>query len=96
MCTNGIIIVTIGGHLLANSGNADNTQTGYDMIIKTLKDGSALAKFCAMMKSQGVSSDIADRLCQPGFDMMSILPVAPYKTEIKCTDTGMLILQKMG
>ena len=58
------------------------------MINDTLHDGTAIAKFAAMMKAQGVKPEVADRLCAKGTDTTEILPKAKYATEMKSAYSG--------
>ena len=78
--------------MLYRSGKATGVQQGYHMISDTLHDGTALAKFAAMMKAQGVKADIADRLCAKGTDVMEILPKAKHRTELKIAQSGTRVL----
>ena len=58
------------------------------MINATLHDGTAMAKFVAMLKAQGVQPDVAERLCAEGADIMEILPKANHRTEMKTDKSG--------
>ena len=58
------------------------------MINDTLHDGTAMAKFTAMLKAQGVKPEVADRLCAKDTDVMEILPKAKYRTEMKNAYSG--------
>ena len=60
------------------------------MINDTLHDGTAMAKFTAMLKAQGVKPEVADRLCAKDTDVMEILPKAKYRTEMKNAYSGIL------
>lgn len=78
----------IGGRLLFTVGVVNELTEGENMIKKTLHDGSAVAKFSAMMKAQGVEPTVADRLCQKGTDLFKFLSKSKHVTEIKSKHTG--------
>jgi hypothetical protein len=62
------------------------------MIGKSLDDGSALAKFCELLKAQGVSDENADKLCAKDSNVFSVLPEAKFKTKVPALSTGELYL----
>ena len=74
--------------MLYRAGKATGVKQGYHMINDTLHDGTAMAKFFAMLKAQGVCADVADRLCAKGADVMDILPKAKHRTELKIAYSG--------
>lgn len=82
------LVIRLGGQLLFKVGVASGLQEAYSMINKTLQDGSAIAKFCAMAKAQGVESNTADNLCEKGADMFKILKKSNYTTELKNKQSG--------
>ena len=80
-----------GGHLLSDVGLAISPQDGAAMIKASLRDGRAMAKFRAMIESQGVDSSTAHALCQPAADVFHVLPAADYQTDVFAPITGLII-----
>uniref|UniRef100_UPI00358EA413 thymidine phosphorylase isoform X1 n=1 Tax=Myxine glutinosa TaxID=7769 RepID=UPI00358EA413 len=83
------LVVTLGGLLLHNVGKAGSAKEGSEIIQKSLKDGSALSRFQAMLVAQGVELDVAHRLCQDK-DFSGTLGQAPAHTDIRA-DAGGLV-----
>jgi len=73
---------------LVTAGIVDCLTEAYNMIRKTLHDGTAAAKFCAMSKAQGVDPKVADRLCEKGNDVFEVLQKSKFTTELKSNSTG--------
>ena len=63
---------------------------GYDRIKSSLVDGSAMDKFKQMIKIQGVSEEVATKLCRKSKNFYEVLPLSPHKTELKVAITGLL------
>ena len=88
------VYVYTGGHLLFISGKADSPADGIATIQTTLQDGTACAKFQAMLVAQGVLSSIAERLCQSKLDQVDdvwkVLERAAYTTELQAEQCGTL------
>ncbi|XP_045197907.1 thymidine phosphorylase-like isoform X2 [Mercenaria mercenaria] len=82
------LVIRLGGQLLFKAGHASGLQEAYNIINGTLHNGTAIAKFAAMMKAQGVKADLADRLCEKGVDVFEILPRAKHSTQIKSEMSG--------
>ncbi|XP_052810282.1 thymidine phosphorylase-like [Mya arenaria] len=82
------LVTRLGGHLLYKVNAAGSMDAAVDMVAKTLIDGSALAKFQAMMVAQGVQEELADKLCLKGADVFEYLPKAKHTYEIKCSKSG--------
>lgn len=82
------LTVKLGGHLLYRAGKASGVKEGCHLISDTLHDGSAITKFCAMMKAQGVKPNLAEQLSTKGVDVTKLLPKAKYITELKSPYTG--------
>ena len=80
--------IDTGGYLLYNVGKASTPEEGAKLIGKSLDDGSALAKFCELLKAQGVNDENADKLCSKDSNVFSVLPQAKFKTEIPALATG--------
>jgi len=79
-------LVTLqGAQLLLMAGQVNNIKDGSMMIIKSLQDGSALAKFKAMCIAQGVAESIADELC---INPRRNLPIADYCTDFLAESNG--------
>ena len=81
-------VFVLGGHVLYEAGTVSSVQEGLDMLNATLHDGTAVERFAAMIKAQGVQPELADKLCVRFADVMSILPKSKYTTEIKCPHSG--------
>ena len=81
-------VIVLGGHVLYEAGTVPSVQEGLDMLNATLHDGTAVERFAAMIKAQGVQPELADKLCVRFADVMSILPKSKYNTEIKCPYSG--------
>ncbi|XP_071799606.1 thymidine phosphorylase-like [Asterias amurensis] len=86
------LVCQLGGHLLFISGKADSPADGIATIQTTLQDGTACAKFQAMLVAQGVLSSIAERLCQSKLDQVDdvwkVLERAAYTTELQAGQCG--------
>ncbi|XP_048239429.1 thymidine phosphorylase-like isoform X2 [Haliotis rufescens] len=82
------LITELGGELLSVAGKATSSEEGRRRIMTTLTDGSALAKFCAMVKAQGVEAATADALCARDADVYSILPKAPATKDLLSPKSG--------
>lgn len=83
------LVVQLGGHLVNKAGLATNLEDACRMLEGTLDDGTALAKFSAMMKHQGVTTELADKLCTKGEDVKKILTESRYRThEILSQNSG--------
>ncbi|KAK2160397.1 hypothetical protein LSH36_134g04034 [Paralvinella palmiformis] len=82
------LTVQEGGYLLYNVGKASSPDEGSKMIAKSLSDGSAMAKFCQMLKAQGVSEENADKLCSKDSDVFSVIPKAKHRTDVPALHTG--------
>jgi len=79
------LVVMQGSALLLMSNVVKNINDGEVMIERVLDDGSALTKFEEMCIHQGVTSEIANRLCQ---DPLSILTISNNKIEIIARKSG--------
>ena len=76
--------------LLNNWALAPSVESGVAQLASTLLDGSALARFCAMLKGQGVQPTLADQLCAPGADLGTLLPRAKHRTNVTSLGSGQL------
>ena len=74
--------------MLLSAGAVTTLEEGVKMLEGRLCDGTAIAKFAAMMKAQGVERAVADRLCEKDADIMSILKRAKYTKEVKSPCSG--------
>ena len=68
----------------------ESEQDGVKLIADALESGKALQKFCEMLKAQGVQPDVAQKLCTPGADPLSLLPLASQKTELVAEKSGIV------
>lgn len=75
---------------MASVGKAASPQAGYEMVLRSLTDGSALKKFEEMLKAQNVSPDFAKKLCDPQSDLYQLLPIAKQKTELVSNRDGLI------
>ncbi|KAH3738615.1 hypothetical protein DPMN_045254 [Dreissena polymorpha] len=84
------LTVKLGGQILYRAEICETIDEADEMVRKTLEDGSALKKFCAMCKAQGVEPAKADSLCLngKGFDL---LPKSKYQTELKSPKSGFVV-----
>ncbi|KAL4232921.1 hypothetical protein ACF0H5_007608 [Mactra antiquata] len=82
------LVVSLGEQLLFHAGKAQTLDDANKMLKATLNEGKAIAKFCEMMKAQGVDPNVAEELCEKGKDVYEILPKAKHCTEIKAKQTG--------
>ena len=80
--------IIAGGYLLYNVGKASCPEEGRRMIGRCLEDGTAMAKFCQLLKAQGVSEKDADVLCSKEADVFSVLPKAKLQTNVPALHTG--------
>lgn len=67
-------------------GKADNTAQGRDMILETLKNGTALDRFKRMLINQNVMPDVAHELCYGNVE--SVLPRAKYSSLLVTSTSG--------
>lgn len=80
----------------------ESEKAGTKLIADTLENGKALQKFCDMLKAQGVQPGVAQKLCIPGADPFSVLPLASQKLELVAEKSGIvsgidaLALAKVG
>ena len=77
-----------GGHLLHCNGIAECADEGSQMIARTLRDGSACAKFQQMLTGQGVDPTTAHRLCERDAEVFTILPRARCVESVRSDHTG--------
>lgn len=76
----------LGGLLLKSIGKADSVEQGRDMILATLKDGTALTRFEKMLINQNVKPDVAHQLCRG--DCEQVLGKAQYITPLLAPSSG--------
>ncbi|XP_067110993.1 thymidine phosphorylase isoform X3 [Osmerus mordax] len=82
------LVTTLGGLLLVMSSRSASLEEGKRAVARTLQDGSALAKFQAMMQAQGVANHVACSLCSAHTDYYSVLRRAQNQTELKTQRQG--------
>ena len=88
MCFRIFEYAVTGGYLLYKVCYVSTLEEGRNMIALTLKDGSAMTKFCELLISQGVNKDDAHRLCESKTGMFSVLPKAQHYTQMFSLNTG--------
>ncbi|BFZ09177.1 hypothetical protein BsWGS_12216 [Bradybaena similaris] len=81
-------VLDLGGHLLLAGNFAASVQEGSDLLRRKVADGSALSKFCAMLKGQGVAPDVADDLCHPQTCIWKRLIPSKNTTDFQCKNDG--------
>ena len=79
-----------GGKLLKLSGVTQTEEEGNEKIKKSLLDGSALEKFCCMLRAQGVHRDVAEQLkiANSIDEVLNTLPKAKYQTPLLAQRNG--------
>ncbi|XP_038667595.1 thymidine phosphorylase [Scyliorhinus canicula] len=80
------LVSCLGSHLLHMCRKAESLKAGEKAIKDVLKDGSALAKFQAMLVAQGVTTDKAKDLCQG----KEVLTRAKKQEELKAQAGGVV------
>ncbi|XP_067110992.1 thymidine phosphorylase isoform X2 [Osmerus mordax] len=85
------LVTTLGGLLLVMSSRSASLEEGKRAVARTLQDGSALAKFQAMMQAQGVANHVACSLCSAHTDYYSVLRRAQNQTELKTQRQGTVL-----
>ena len=83
-----MFLLSLGGHLLVNAGEAANVDEGTRRIAEALKNGEAMKKFAAMMTAQGVSAANVTKLTGSHEQAVSVLPKAKFTQDIKSMHTG--------
>lgn len=68
------LTLALGAHLLLANGNASSKDHPLQLICDTFRNGSALAKFEAMLQAQGVSSDVAAAVCRDPWCSIRLVP----------------------
>ena len=68
----------------------ESKKDGTKLIADALKSGKALQKFCEMLKAQGVQPDVAQKLCTPGTDPFSVLPLASQNMNLFTEKSGIV------
>ncbi|XP_062339713.1 thymidine phosphorylase isoform X2 [Osmerus eperlanus] len=82
------LVTTLGGLLLVMSSRSASLEEGKRAVARTLQDGSALAKFQAMMQAQGVANHVACSLCAAHTDYYRVLRRAQNQTELETQRQG--------
>ena len=88
-----LICTFIGAQLLLSVGKVTCLDEAEELIDIKLQDGSALAKFNAMIIEQGVNKGMADALCgKENKEYNKILEIlkkkSKHKIDLKATTTG--------
>ncbi|GFN75613.1 thymidine phosphorylase [Plakobranchus ocellatus] len=84
------LVVALGGNLLEAGQFKDisDVDEGSRLIRQSLQDGSALKKFQEMLQAQNVSTEHAQKLCDPEGDVWSVLERSASQSEIFSSKTG--------
>jgi pyrimidine-nucleoside phosphorylase len=80
--------LTVAGHMLRLGGRVADARLGRALARDVLADGSALAKFRALVRAQGGD----ERIC----DDPSLLPAAPLRGTVRAERTGFLAKADAG
>lgn len=73
-------------------GKAETTEQGKEMILETLKNGTALDRFERMLINQNVKKDVAQQLCHG--DMDQVLGKAQFSTSLLAPASGNTITSR--
>lgn len=73
-------------------GKAETTEQGKEMILETLKNGTALDRFERMLINQNVKKDVAQQLCHG--DMDQVLGKAQFSTSLLAPTSGNTITSR--
>ena len=95
LCLSIRIYSILGAQLLHQSKRTQTVEQAQQLIRDSISSGAAMRKFKEMIVAQGVSETTANRLCESGCDMWSILPKSQKITEITCKQEGMKFDVKM-
>lgn len=74
------LCLTLGAHMLVLAGQADNVNSGYQLLSEKLSSGAALDKFTEFIAAQGGNPAIVDK--------HDLLPQAKYSVEISLGSVG--------
>ncbi|XP_046878574.1 thymidine phosphorylase [Hypomesus transpacificus] len=85
------LVTTLGGLLLVMNSRSASLEEGKRVVARTLQDGSALAKFQAMMQAQGVAKHVACSLCSAHTEYYSVLRRAQNQTELETQRQGTVL-----
>ncbi|KAH9525093.1 hypothetical protein Btru_000312 [Bulinus truncatus] len=84
------LTVSLGGHLLYAGGLVGSLDEAFQKLRLQIENGAALAKFCAMLKHQGVEPQLADDLCNRNIDPRTKLPRAESTTSFQSLEKGFI------
>jgi thymidine phosphorylase len=85
-------LTLIGGQLLVSVKKAPSLCAAYDMIDTTLQNGTAIKHFVLMLKEQGVTPELADKLCEKGIDISTLLPLSEHTEQLKAETEGSFVV----
>ncbi|XP_059488892.1 thymidine phosphorylase-like [Neocloeon triangulifer] len=80
------LVLTLSGVLLEMHGVVETVELGEAKVAAALDDGSALQFFQKMLECQGVSAEVAEKLCFG--DEWTILPRAKFTTDLIVSENG--------
>ena len=85
----------LGAQVLHQIKKTQTVEQAQQLMRDSISSGAAMKKFKEMIVAQGVSETTANKLCESGCDMWSILPKSQQTTEVKCKQEGMKFDVKM-
>ena len=85
----------LGAQVLHQSKRTQTVEQAQQLMRDSISSGAAMRKFKEMIVAQGVSETTANKLCESGCDIWSILPKSQKITEVTCKQEGMKFDVKM-
>ena len=82
--------------MLFSVGRANSTEEGETNIRAVLDNGKAMQKWHSMLLRQGVSREVAEKLCSEKPNFEELLPTAKHRTELKCSQSGTIPCYVVG
>ena len=76
------LVLTLGSHMVVMGGKATTLAQGREMLAATLTDGSALAKFKAMIEAQGGNGQVVTDYAR--------MPHAKYQVVVSAPQSGVI------
>ena len=76
------LVLTLGSHMVVMGGKATTLAQGREMLAATLTDGSALAKFKAMIEAQGGNGQVVTDY--------ALMPHAKYQVVVSAPQSGVI------
>jgi thymidine phosphorylase len=85
----------LGAQVLHQSNRTQTVEEAQQLMRDSISSGDAMRKFKEMIVAQGVCETTANKLCESGCDMWSILPKSQKIKEVTCKQEGMKFDVKM-